>query len=278
MNYKNYTHTFFILFLLNNLSYSQCVLQEIYYNKKLSKQIYFTKEDKPLYVKDLLNNITEIYKYKDTLLLTKFIYINSDTFKYYYFYNEKNKLEKTRTLHNSDLVSVTFYNYHDTLPFEVEEYTDSLRYLTRYVYDNMGRVKELSYIELSDTATTFSQNWIYNYDNKGNLIKKIQLNDNDTLSLWLYEYSNDNLLLKEKIQNNLDTTDILEKYYIYNKNGNLKELLYVRNNLIIRKEKYKTQINNAKLKETIIIDYTMKPPKKDVWKYKLKKADCNVID
>lgn len=278
MNYKIYTHTFFILFLLNNLSYSQCVLQEIYYNKKLSKQIYFTKEDKPLYVKDLLNNITEIYNYKDTLLLTKFIYINSDTFKYYYFYNENNKIEKIRTLHNSDIFSVTFYNYHDTLPFEVEEYTDSLRYLTRYVYDNMGRVKELSYIELSDTATTFSQNWIYNYDNKGNLIKKIQLKDNDTLSLWLYEYSDDNLLLKEIIQNDLTTLDVLEKYYIYNKDGNLKELLYVRNNLIVLKEKYKTQNNTDKLKGTLIIDYTMKPPKKDVWKYKLKKVDCNVID
>lgn len=277
MNYKIYIYTFFILSLLNNIAYSQCVLQEIYYNKQLSKQIYYYNDDKPVYVKDLLNNITEIYNYKDTLLKTKFIYINSDTFKYYYFYNEKNKIEKIRTLHNSDLLSVTFYNYHDTLPFEVEEYTDSLRYLTRYSYDNVGRVKEMLYTELSDTATTFSQNWIYNYDSNGNLIKKIQLRDNDTLCIWIYEYSNEHFLLKEKIQNNLDTTDILEKYYIYNNDDKIKEILYVRNNLIIQKEQYKLGSNNTELKKIIKKDYTTKPIKKDVIKYKTIKINCNLV-
>ncbi len=269
---------FLILSLYGNIIYSQCKLQETYLNNNLIKKIYYNQFDKPMYIQDLQNKITEIYYYKDTLLTTKIIIFNTDTLKYNYSYNEKNKLEKTRTLHNSDLVSVTFYNYYDTLPFEIEEYTDSLRYLTRYAYDNMGRVKELSYAELSDTATTYSQNWIYNYDSNANLIKKIQLRDNDTLCIWIYEYSNDNFLLKEKIQNNLDTTDILEKYYIYNNDDKIKEILFVRNNLIIQNEQYKLGLNNTELKKIIKKDYTIKPIKKDVIKYKTIKVNCNLIN
>ena len=266
---------FLILSLYGNIIYSQCKLQEIYFNNDLSKKIYYNQFDKPVYIQDLQNKITEIYYYKDTLLTTKIIIFNTDTLKYYYSYNEKNKIEKIRTMHNTDLVSVAFYNYYDTLPFEIVEYTDSMRYLTRYSYDHLGRTKEISYAELSDTATIYSQNWIYNYDSNGNLIKKIQLRDNDTLGIWIYEYSNDNFLLKEKIQNNLDTTDALEKYFIYNNDGKIKEVLYVRNNLIIQKEQYKLGSNNTELKKIIKKDYTMKPIKKDVIKYKTIEIDCD---
>ncbi|HOL75041.1 MAG TPA: hypothetical protein PLM87_05435 [Bacteroidales bacterium] len=266
---------FLILSLYGNIIYSQCKLQEIYFNNDLSKKIYYNQFDKPVYIQDLQNKITEIYYYKDTLLTTKIIIFNTDTLKYYYSYNEKNKIEKIRTMHNTDLVSVAFYNYYDTLPFEIVEYTDSMRYLTRYSYDHLGRIKEISYAELSDTATTYSQNWIYNYDSNGNLIKKIQLRDNDTLGIWIYEYSNDHFLLKEKIQNNLDTTDALEKYFIYNNDGKIKEVLYVRNNLIIQKEQYKLGSNNTELKKIIKKDYTMKPIKKDVIKYKTIEIDCD---
>lgn len=266
---------FLILSLYGNIIYSQCKLQEIYFNNDLSKKIYYNQFDKPVYIQDLQNKITEIYYYKDTLLTTKIIIFNTDTLKYYYSYNEKNKIEKIRTMHNTDLVSVAFYNYYDTLPFEIVEYTDSMRYLTRYSYDHLGRTKEISYAELSDITTTYSQNWIYNYDSNGNLIKKIQLRDNDTLGIWIYEYSNDNFLLKEKIQNNLDTTDALEKYFIYNNDGKIKEILYVRNNLIIQKEQYKLGSNNTELKKIIKKDYTMKPIKKDVIKYKTIEIDCD---
>jgi len=266
---------FLILSLYGNIIYSQCKLQEIYFNNDLSKKIYYNQFDKPVYIQDLQNKITEIYYYKDTLLTTKIIIFNTDTLKYYYSYNEKNKIEKIRTMHNTDLVSVAFYNYYDTLPFEIVEYTDSMRYLTRYSYDHLGRTKEISYAELSDTATIYSQNWIYNYDSNGNLIKKIQLRDNDTLGIWIYEYSNDHFLLKEKIQNNLDTTDALEKYFIYNNDGKIKEVLYVRNNLIIQKEQYKLGSNNTELKKIIKKDYTMKPIKKDVIKYKTIEIDCD---
>jgi len=266
---------FLILSLYANNIFSQCKLQEIYSNNDLSKKIYYNQFDKPVYIQDLQNKITEIYYYKDTLLTTKIIIFNTDTLKYYYSYNEKNKIEKIRTMHNTDLVSVAFYNYYDTLPFEIVEYTDSMRYLTRYSYDHLGRTKEISYAELSDTATIYSQNWIYNYDSNGNLIKKIQLRDNDTLGIWIYEYSNDHFLLKEKIQNNLDTTDALEKYFIYNNDGKIKEVLYVRNNLIIQKEQYKLGSNNTELKKIIKKDYTMKPIKKDVIKYKTIEIDCD---
>lgn len=266
---------FLILSLYGNIIYSQCKLQEIYFNNDLSKKIYYNQFDKPVYIQDLQNKITEIYYYKDTLLTTKIIIFNTDTLKYYYSYNEKNKIEKIRTMHNTDLVSVAFYNYYDTLPFEIVEYTDSMRYLTRYSYDHLGRTKEISYAELSDTATIYSQNWIYNYDSNGNLIKKIQLRDNDTLGIWIYEYSNDHFLLKEKIQNNLDTTDALEKYFIYNNDGKIKEVLYVRNNLIIQKEQYKLRSNNTELKKIIKKDYTMKPIKKYVIKYKTIEIDCD---
>ncbi|MFY9418101.1 MAG: hypothetical protein WAP17_03305 [Bacteroidales bacterium] len=266
---------FWILSLYGNIIYSQCELQEIYFNNNLSKKIYYNQFDKPLFIQDLQNKITEIYYYKDTLLTTKIIIFNTDTLKYYYSYNEKNKIEKIRTLHNADLVSVAFYNYYDTLPFEIEEYTDSMRYLTRYSYDHLGRTKEISYAELSDTATTYSQNWIYNYDSNGNLIKKIQLRDNDTLCIWIYEYSNDHFLLKEKIQNNLDTTDALEKYFIYNNDGKIKEVLYVRNNLIIQKEQYKLRSNNTELKKIIKKDYSIRPIKNNVIKYKTIEIDCD---
>lgn len=266
---------FWILSLYGNIIYSQCELQEIYFNNNLSKKIYYNQFDKPLFIQDLQNKITEIYYYKDTLLTTKIIIFNTDTLKYYYSYNEKNKIEKIRTLHNADLVSVAFYNYYDTLPFEIEEYTDSMRYLTRYSYDHLGRTKEISYAELSDTATTYSQNWIYNYDSNGNLIKKIQLRDNDTLGIWIYEYSNDHFLLKEKIQNNLDTTDALEKYFIYNNDGKIKEVLYVRNNLIIQKEQYKLRSNNTELKKIIKKDYSIRPIKNNVIKYKTIEIDCD---
>ena len=265
---------FWILSLYGNIIYSQCELQEIYFNNNLSKKIYYNQFDKPLFIQDLQNKITEIYYYKDTLLTTKIIIFNTDTLKYYYSYNEKNKIEKIRTLHNADLVSVAFYNYYDTLPFEIEEYTDSMRYLTRYSYDHLGRTKEISYAELSDTATTYSQNWIYNYDSNGNLIKKIQLRDNDTLCIWIYEYSNDHFLLKEKIQNNLDTTDALEKYFIYNNDGKIKEVLYVRNNLIIQKEQY-IRSNNTELKKIIKKDYSIRPIKNNVIKYKTIEIDCD---
>ena len=264
---------FLILSLYGNIIYSQCKLQEIYFNNDLSKKIYYNQFDKPVYIQDLQNKITEIYYYKDTLLTTKIIIFNTDTLKYYYSYNEKNKIEKIRTMHNTDLVSVAFYNYYDTLPFEIVEYTDSMRYLTRYSYDHLGRTKEISYAELSDTATIYSQNWIYNYDSNGNLIKKIQLRDNDTLGIWIYEYSNDHFLLKEKIQNNLDTTDALEKYFIYNNDGKIKEVLYVRNNLIIQKEQYKLRSNNTELKKIIKKDYSIRPIKKNVIKYKTIEID-----
>ena len=266
---------FLILSLYANNIFSQCKLQEIYSNNDLSKKIYYNQFDKPVYIQDLENKITEIYYYKDTLLTSKIIILNTDTLKYYYSYNEKNKIEKIRTIHNTDLISVTFYNYYDTLPFEIEEYTDSMRYLTRYSYDHLGRIKEISYAELSDTATTYSQNWIYTYDSNGNLIKKMQLRDNDTLCIWFYEYSNDHFLLKEKIQNNLDTTDILEKYYIYNSDDKIKEVLYVRDNLIIQKEQYAFGSNNKELKKIIKKDYTIKPIKKDVLKYKTIEIDCD---
>ena len=266
---------FWILSLYGNIIYSQCELQEIYFNNNLSKKIYYNQFDKPVYIQDLQNKITEIYYYKDTLLTTKIIIFNTDTLKYYYSYNEKNKIEKIRTMHNTDLVSVAFYNYYDTLPFEIVEYTDSMRYLTRYSYDHLGRTKEISYAELSDTATIYSQNWIYNYDSNGNLIKKIQLRDNDTLGIWIYEYSNDHFLLKEKIQNNLDTTDALEKYFIYNNDGKIKEVLYVRNNLIIQKEQYKLRSNNTELKKIIKKDYSIRPIKNNVIKYKTIEIDCD---
>ncbi|HOB27766.1 MAG TPA: hypothetical protein PKJ07_06460 [Bacteroidales bacterium] len=266
---------FLILSLYGNIIYSQCKLQEIYFNNDLSKKIYYNQFDKPVYIQDLQNKITEIYYYKDTLLTTKIIIFNTDTLKYYYSYNEKNKIEKIRTMHNTDLVSVAFYNYYDTLPFEIVEYTDSMRYLTRYSYDHLGRTKEISYAELSDTATIYSQNWIYNYDSNGNLIKKIQLRDNDTLCIWIYEYSNDHFLLKEKIQNNLDTTDALEKYFIYNNDGKIKEVLYVRNNLIIQKEQYKLRSNNTELKKIIKKDYSIRPIKNNVIKYKTIEIDCD---
>jgi len=266
---------FLILSLYGNIIYSQCKLQEIYFNNDLSKKIYYNQFDKPVYIQDLQNKITEIYYYKDTLLTTKIIIFNTDTLKYYYSYNEKNKIEKIRTMHNTDLVSVAFYNYYDTLPFEIVEYTDSMRYLTRYSYDHLGRTKEISYAELSDTATIYSQNWIYNYDSNGNLIKKIQLRDNDTLGIWIYEYSNDHFLLKEKIQNNLDTTDALEKYFIYNNDGKIKEVLYVRNNLIIQKEQYKLRSNNTELKKIIKKDYSIRPIKNNVIKYKTIEIDCD---
>ena len=266
---------FLILSLYANNIFSQCKLQEIYSNNDLSKKIYYNQFDKPVYIQDLQNKITEIYYYKDTLLTTKIIIFNTDTLKYYYSYNEKNKIEKIRTMHNTDLVSVAFYNYYDTLPFEIVEYTDSMRYLTRYSYDHLGRIKEISYAELSDTATTYSQNWIYTYDSNGNLIKKMQLRDIDTLCIWFYEYSNDHFLLKEKIQNNLDTTDILEKYYIYSSDDKIKEVLYVRDNLIIQKEQYAFGSNNKELKKIIKKDYTIKPIKKDVLKYKTLEIDCD---
>jgi hypothetical protein len=73
----------------------------------------------------------------------------------------------------------------------------------------------------------------------------------------------------------LDTTDALEKYFIYNNDGKIKEVLYVRNNLIIQKEQYKLRSNNTELKKIIKKDYSIRPIKNNVIKYKTIEIDCD---
>ncbi len=75
----------------------------------------------------------------------------------------------------------------------------------------------------------------------------------------------------------MDTTDILEKYYIYSSDDKIKEVLYVRDNLIIQKEQYAFGSNNKELKKIIKKDYTIKPIKKDVLKYKTLEIDCDEV-
>ena len=41
---------FWILSLYGNIIYSQCELQEIYFNNNLSKKIYYNQFDKPFFI------------------------------------------------------------------------------------------------------------------------------------------------------------------------------------------------------------------------------------
>ncbi|MFY9274905.1 MAG: hypothetical protein WAO66_06630 [Bacteroidales bacterium] len=275
---SKYFNFLLIIFLINNQIFSQdnlCVSYTIYHNNKPFKNIIFNNNNKPIIVNDLSLNIKEIYLYRDTLLIKSQIISNNDTISYEYFYNEKNKLEKIRSFNNANLYSVTFFNYYDSTFYEKIEYTNTQRYITRYYYDILGRLRELSYIELTDFSTNFSQRFVYDYDENGNICRKIQSSEYDTLCIWLYEYASDNILIKEVIKNKIDNNNALEKYYIYNNKDKLKQVLYIKDSFIFKKETYNYSLFKENLKNKKVIDYSTRPIKKEKCSYKIKKTPCN---
>ncbi len=166
--------------------------------------------------------LDSIYTKRDYVEITKF------------YYDLKGKRLKNEEYRNDSIQSITTYKYDgfDNLIERLTDYNDKSSQRIFYTYDSKNNETSntcySSYFEPETyireynkkgqmikkySPNTKNNYTLFKYDQKGNLIKEIEYDDNEYISKKIYIYNSQNKLTKEKsyLYNELSST----KTYIY---------------------------------------------------------------
>jgi len=197
----------------------------------------------------------ELNTYEDTFLTASSHFLKGlKLVDYNYTYNDQNLLKKRVELVNDSIGATTLFNYNASGQLITEEIfsNDELQLTITYEYDESGKIT--ARIEkLTDSEIAVYNNEYFEYNEKGLLVKRVQMSGVDTLVCHTYTYDDLNRCKEVIVQSGGVEINRIEWSFVKNTNL-IKKETHFSNGYIVRQERFKYN-SKGLLKKNIVIDY-----------------------
>jgi len=218
---KSIVFIILLVFLAENIfAQKQAKTMNMFVNKKLSEKAEYNSDGKLQMRETLVNDdpemwFKEVNVFSGGLLQESEHYLNGQIITgFEYFYNEYNQVELRSEKENDSAVGFTYFEYNDagSIVSETSFSKEDKNTKTDYHYNANGLVglRTESIID-NDGSSNLSE--VYEYNNRGLLIRVVGLNNADTLSDIRYSYNDKGNKTAQYVISHGDTALVVQWKY-----------------------------------------------------------------